>query len=120
MLNIKKTLDQRSKRQKRVRAKIFGTSQRPRLTVFRSNQHLYLQVIDDSQGKTLAASADFAKKNNKSTVNKSERAVLAAQELLKTLKSKKINSLVFDRSYYKYHGRIKKVAETLRESGINI
>ena len=119
MLNIKKTLDQRSKRQKRVRAKIFGTSQRPRLTVFRSNKHLYLQVIDDSLGKTLAASSDFAK-SKKNTSNKTERAVLATQELLKTLKSKKINSLVLDRSYYKYHGRIKKAAETLREGGINL
>jgi large subunit ribosomal protein L18 len=118
MLNIKKTLNQRIKRQKRVRAKIFGTSKRPRLTIFRSNKHLYLQVIDDSKGETLVASADFAKKTSKNT--KTERSILATQELLEKLKDKKIKSLVFDRSYYKYHGRIKVVAETLRKGGINL
>ncbi len=119
MLNIKKTLNQRIKRQKRVRAKIVGTSKRPRLTVFRSNKHLYLQVIDDSKGKTLVAGADFGKKRNyKGT--KSERSILAAQELLEKLKDKKIKSLVLDRSYYKYHGRIKLVADTLRKGGINL
>jgi large subunit ribosomal protein L18 len=119
MLNIKKILNQRLKRQKRVRAKIFGTSQRPRLTIFRSNKHLYLQVIDDSKGKTLAASTDFSK-SKKLTGTKSERAQLAAEELLKILKTKKIKSLVLDRSYYKYHGRIKEVAEALRKGGINL
>jgi len=119
MLNIKKTLNQRLKRQKRVRAKIFGTSQRPRSTVFRSNKHLYLQVIDDSQEKTLAASSDFSK-SKKLAGTKTERAKLAAEELLKILKNKKIESLVLDRSYYKYHGRIKEVAETLRKGGINL
>jgi large subunit ribosomal protein L18 len=119
MLNIKKILNQRLKRQKRVWAKIVGTSQRPRLTVFRSNQHLYLQVIDDSKNKTLAASSDFVK-NKEITGTKTERAQLVAQELLKILKDKKIKSLVLDRSYYKYHGRIKEVAETLRKGGINL
>jgi large subunit ribosomal protein L18 len=102
-----------------VRAKIFGTSQRPRLTVFRSNKHLYLQVIDDTKGKTLATSTDFSK-NKKITGTKTERARLVAEELLKTLKTKKIKSLVFDRSYYKYHGRIKEVADALRKGGINL
>ena len=119
MLNIKKTLNQRLKRQKRVRGKIHGTSQRPRLTVFRSNKHLYLQVIDDMQAKTLAASSDI-KQDGKSKESKTERAVLIAQELLKVLKTKKVDSLVLDRSYYKYHGRVKKVVEILREGGINI
>jgi large subunit ribosomal protein L18 len=119
MLNIKKTLNQRIKRQKRVRAKIFGTSKRPRLTVFRSNKHLYLQVIDDSKGETLVASADFGKKRtHKGT--KSEKSIASAQELLEKLKEKKIKALVLDRSYYKYHGRIKAVADTLREGGINL
>lgn len=119
MLNIKKTLNQRLKRQKRVRAKIFGKSERPRLTVFRSNKHLYLQVIDDVQAKTLASSSDMLKEK-KTVGSKAERATLIAQELLSVLKTKKINSLVLDRSYYKYHGRIKTVVEVLREGGINI
>jgi large subunit ribosomal protein L18 len=119
MLNIKKTLNQRIKRQKRVRSKIFGTTQRPRLTVFRSNKHLYLQVIDDSKGETLVASADFGKERSyKGT--KTEKSASASQELLEKLKAKKIKALVLDRSYYKYHGRIQKVADTLREGGINL
>ena len=119
MLNIKKKLQQQLKRQKRVRAKIFGTTQRPRLTVFRSNQHLYLQVVDDAKAKTLAASSDLSK-SKKVAGTKAERATTIAQELLKDLKSKKVNALVLDRSFYKYHGRIKKVVEALREGGINI
>ena len=119
MLNIKKILNQRLKRQKRVRAKIFGTSQRPRLTVFRSNKHLYLQVIDDTKGKTLAASTDFPK-GKKITGTKTERTRLATEELLKILQDKKIKSLVFVCLYYKYHGRIKEVADTLRKGGINL
>lgn len=119
MFNIKKTLDQRQKRQKRVRAKIVGNDKRPRLTVFRSNQHLFLQVIDDKKGETLAASIDFGK-DHKYKGTKTEKAIQATEELLKTLKSKKIKSLVLDRSYYRYHGRIKAVVETLREGGINI
>jgi len=119
MLDHKKLINQRLKRKKRVRGKIIGTTERPRLMVFRSNKHMALQVIDDSEGKTLAASTDVVK-TGKTAGNKTQRGVKAAQELLKTLKSKKIENLVFDRSYYKYHGRVKAIADTLREGGINL
>lgn len=119
MLDIKKLNNQRLKRQARVRGKIVGTSERPRLVVTRSNRHMLLQVIDDSNGKTLAASSDVMK-TGKAVGTKTERGIKAAQELLETLKKKKIEKLVFDRSYYKYHGRVKAVADTLREGGINL
>ncbi|MPM80031.1 50S ribosomal protein L18 [bioreactor metagenome] len=114
MSDIRKINEQRSKRKLRVRAKLFGTEERPRLTVFRSNKHIRLQVVDDKAGKTLAAASDFAQKSG----TKSEKSAAVAKELLQALKSKKITQLVFDRSYYKYHGRVKAVAESLREGGI--
>lgn len=119
MLDIKKLNNQRLKRQARVRAHIVGNSERPRLVVTRSNRHMLLQVIDDSSGKTLAASSDIIKAGKK-VGTKTECGVKAAQELLASLKTKKIDKLVFDRSYYKYHGRVKAVADTLREGGINL
>ncbi len=109
----------RLKRQQRIRAKIVGTSLRPRLTVFRSNEHISLQVVDDSLGKTLASASDLGK-SKKLKGTKTERALLVSKNLLELLKEKKITSLVFDRSYYKYHGRIKAVAEALREGGIQL
>jgi large subunit ribosomal protein L18 len=119
MSDVKLLRKNRLKRQQRIRAKIVGTPARPRLTVFRSNEHLSLQVIDDSIGKTLASANDLAK-DKKIAGTKSERALAISKTLLEALKKKKIDSLVFDRSYYKYHGRIKVVAETLREGGIKL
>lgn len=119
MSDTKLLRQNRLKRQQRIRAKIVGTSVRPRLTVLRSNEHISLQVIDDSIGKTLASASDLGKEK-KIVGNKTAKAVLVSQELLKLLKEKKIKNLVFDRSYYKYHGRIKAVAETLREGGIQL
>lgn len=119
MPDIKLLNQNRIKRQKRIRAKIVGTSARPRLTVFRSNEHISLQVIDDSVGKTLVSASDLAK-DKKAKITKTESAVVASKTLLELLKKKKITNLVFDRSYYKYHGRIKAVAQTLREGGIKL
>lgn len=119
MSDIKLLNHNRLKRQKRIRTKIFGTSERPRLTVFRSNEHVSLQVIDDVAGKTLLSASDLTK-GKKTKITKTASAVATAQVLLDLLKKKKINNLVFDRSYYKYHGRVKAVAETLREGGIKL
>ncbi len=119
MSDIKALNKNRLKRQQRIRAKISGTTERPRLTVFRSNEHISLQVIDDSIGKTLASASDLGK-DQKIQGNKTQRAVAVAGVLLEALKKKKVSSLVFDRSYYKYHGRIKAVAEFLREGGIKL
>ena len=119
MSDIKLLNQNRIKRQKRIRAKIVGSGARPRLTVFRSNAHIVLQVIDDTLGKTLAEVSDLGKKS-KLEGTKTERAIAVAQILLAMLKKQKVTALVFDRSYYKYHGRIKAVAETLREGGIKL
>ena len=115
MLDQKQLFNRRLQRKKRVAAKVVGTSQRPRLAVFRSNQHLSLQVIDDSKGVVLATANDF-----KHSGTKTEKGVKTAEALAKTLKLKKIKNLVLDRSYYKYHGRIKAAADALRAAGINL
>lgn len=119
MSDIKLLNQNRIKRQKRIRTKIVGSALRPRLTVFRSNVHLSLQVINDETGKTLVSASDLGKES-KLKGTKTERAIAITQVLLTGLKKQKINALVFDRSYYKYHGRIKAVAEALREGGIKL
>lgn len=107
------------KRKIRVRKKLFGTESRPRLNVFRSNRHISLQVINDEQGKTLLGVSDKSK-TLKLSGTKTEKAVGLAKELAKLLSKNKIEALVFDRGSYRYHGRVKAVAETLREEGIKI
>ncbi|MBD3279091.1 MAG: 50S ribosomal protein L18 [Candidatus Pacebacteria bacterium] len=119
MANIKHNLTLAAKRKRRVRGKLHGTALRPRLTVFRSNKHIYLQVIDDDQGQTLASATD-AGKANQHQGTKTVKAQQVAQDLAKQLQKKKIKQLIFDRGAYRYHGRIKAVAETLREKGIKI
>lgn len=107
------------KKQKRVRKKLHGTEARPRITVNRSNKHISLQVINDDTEKTLIGVTDMGKKTElKGT--KTEKTVQLAEKLAKELKSKKVTALVFDRGSYRYHGRVKAVAETLRENGIII
>lgn len=96
----------RFSRKIRIRAKISGTAERPRVVVFRSNSHLYLQAIDDASGKTLASASDLKSKEN------------VAESLAKNLLDKKIKKIVFDRGGYKYHGRIKEVADNLRKAGL--
>lgn len=122
MPKINQNLTLAEKRRKRVRGKIRGTSERPRLTIFRSNENTYLQVIDDEAGKTLASSNNLQMKKAgaKLTGTKMNQAVEIAKDLYKQLKSKKINALRFDRGSYRYHGRLKAVAETLREAGIEV
>lgn len=103
------------RRKKKVRAKIFGTEDRPRLSVFRSNKSIYVQVIDDTKGVTLVSLSDkkLAKK-----MTKTERARKTGEELAKKAKAKKISKVVFDRGGYRYHGRIKALAEGARKGGL--
>lgn len=112
-----------SKRKSRVRGKIHGTALRPRVTVYRSLKNIYVQVIDDDKGVTLAASNDLhLSKTSKKAVKgtKIEKAGLVAADLVEKLKAKKIKSLAFDRGHYKYHGRVRKIAEVLREAGLEV
>lgn len=115
-INITKRLN-RIRRHNRGRALIAGTSDRPRVTVFKSNAHLYAQAIDDAAGKTIAAVNDAKLKK---TGTKTEHAAAAGKKLAELLKEKKVKSVVFDKSGFKYHGRVKAVAEALREAGITV
>lgn len=96
-------------RKRRVRAKIFGTPDRPRLSVFRSNKYIYAQIINDEKGKTLASA-----KGNRRT----DAAFLVGETLAKKAKIKKVKKVVFDKGGYKYHGRVKAVAEGARKGGL--
>lgn len=108
--------EQRVRRIKRVRSKITGTSERPRLAVFRSLKHIMVQVIDDVAGKTLVAASDRDLKDFKGT--KVEKANELGKLIAERAKAKKIEAVVFDRRDKRYHGRIKAVAEGAREGGL--
>lgn len=101
--------DTRKRRKMHVRKKLYGTKERPRVFLFRSNKHIYLGVADDEQGKVV-----FSTRGGK---NKTA-AIALAKDFGKKLKTKKIEKIVFDRSGYKYGGVVKNIADTLRESGI--
>ena len=112
---------QREKRKKRVRKKIFGTKDRPRLSVHKSNRYLYFQLINDEEGKTLFFLSSAMAPYKKGYCAKSlEIAKKLGKDLAKQIKEKGIKQLVFDRGPYPYHGRIKALAETIREQGIKI
>ncbi|MBT6691285.1 50S ribosomal protein L18 [Candidatus Parcubacteria bacterium] len=104
------------RRQRRTRAQITGTTSKPRLSVFRSLLHISAQAIDDVGKKTLVAASD---KEIKAKGNKSEIAALVGELLGKKLTEKKISKIIFDKGAYKYHGRVKALADGLRKSGIN-
>ena len=96
-------------------------AQRPRLSVFRSNRHLYAQIIDDEKGKTLAAASEKALEKSVKSQNttKTEKAELLGAILAKEALAKKIKKVVFDRNRFKYHGRIKALAEAVRKEGLS-
>lgn len=111
----------RLRRHFRVRLKVTGTSSRPRLCVFRSLNHIYAQVIDDSQGNTLASAStlDPEVRNDANGKSKTGKAELAGLMLAKQALSKGIKQVAFDRGGYKYHGRVKALAEAARQGGLN-
>ena len=110
---INKT-DKRIRLKKKIRVKIKGTSERPRLTVFRSNKFIYAQVINDITGKTLAQASDV--KITKGT--KTERAKEVGKMIAEVAIKSKIKKVVFDRNGFKYTGRIKLIADEARASGL--
>ncbi len=116
-INITKRTN-RIRRHARGRAKLVGTAERPRVTVFKSNVHVYAQAIDDATGRTLAAVNDAQLAKKKAT--KTERAGLTGTKLAELLKEKKITTVIFDKAGFTYHGRIKAVAEALRAAGITV
>jgi len=112
----------RERRQKRVRSKIFGTEARPRLSVFRSSRYIYVQAIADDVGKTLAEASTLNKglKEGSKGLKKIEAAREVGKLLAKDLLSKNIKEAVFDRGRFLYHGRVKCLAEGVREMGVKL
>lgn len=122
-----KIINQKTARRKnRVRAGIFGTAQKPRLSVFRSNRYTYAQLIDDAAGKTiLSASTIFsdpaaAKKKEKKAAGKRLQPAELGELLAKKAAEKGIKQAVFDRGAYKFHGRVKAVAEGAKKAGLKV
>ena len=113
-LNSKK--DKRLKIRKRIRSKLFGTSSVPRLAVFRSNNEIYAQIINDEKGQTLFSSTSLSSKKDKLT--KTEMAKSVGAEISEKALKKGIKKVVFDRGGFVYHGRIKALADSARENGL--
>lgn len=109
-----------AKRKLRVRSKMQGGSKQPRISVYRSNRFTFAQAIDDDKGVTLAAVHVKSLKSKAGKLLKLELAKQLGEELGKLLKTKKIVSAVFDRGAYRFHGRVKAVAEGLRQQGIKV
>lgn len=114
-------MDKVLRRQKirfRIRKNSIGTAQKPRLSVFRSNTEIYAQVIDDENGKTLVAASSKEKDVVAQKVNKTEKSKLVGAAIARKAKDLGIEKVIFDRSGYLYHGRVKAVAEGAREGGL--
>lgn len=110
------TISRIARRRKRVSSNIHGSEERPRVTVFRSSRYIYAQVINDDQHKTIASLSSVKEKSG----TKSENAKKVGVDLAKKLLDMKIKTVVFDRSAYAYNGRVKSLAEGLREGGITV
>jgi len=112
-------LEKRSRIRLRIRKKISGTAEKPRLAVFRSNKQIYVQLVDDLKGVTLLSVSSKEKEIAGNTgIKKTEQAKLVGKSLADRCKEKGIDNVVFDRSGYKYHGRVKSLAEAAREGGL--
>ena len=110
----------RERRKLRIRQKISGTSEQPRLSVFRSSKHIYAQVVDDVSGSTLAHASTLSRdvRGEVAEASKSDAAKKVGQAIAKLLLAKGISKVVFDRNGYLYHGRIRALADAAREAGL--
>jgi large subunit ribosomal protein L18 len=121
MSDVKEKITRRHRRHRRVRRKIEGRTGRPRLAVFRSIRHIYGQLIDDDEGRTLAASSTLEKSVRgkiEGKTSKTEAAGLVGADLAEKARSAGIESVVFDRGGFRYHGRVKALAEAARKGGL--
>ncbi len=112
---IGRKMEGRERRKVRIRKKVFGTAERPRLTVFRSTKHIYAQVVDDDKGVTLVSASTMA---NDVSGKKTDKAKSIGKALAEACKQKNITAVVFDRNGFRYHGRVKAIAEAAREAGL--
>jgi large subunit ribosomal protein L18 len=121
MISIKDKSDARLKRKKRVRKKIYGTPERPRLAVFKTTRHIYAQVIDDSTGRTLVSASTISKdlKPKVQGISGNIRgAALVGETIGKKGTANGITEVVFDRGSFPYHGRVRALADAARENGL--
>ena len=118
MLNKINRNENRIKRHKRIRNHISGTSMKPRLSVYRSSKHIYAQLIDDEAGNTLASASTLDKGLNLENTGNIEAAKSVGESIAKKAKEKGIEEVVFDRSGYIFHGKIKALADAAREAGL--
>lgn len=116
-----KSYQARKRRHRRVRATISGTAQRPRLNVFRSLDHIYAQVIDDEVGNTIVSASTIDSKlaTDMDGKTKKEQAALVGKVVAERALAAGVNTVVFDRGGYRYHGRVKALADGARENGLN-
>jgi len=112
---MSKTKSLRLRRQIRIRAKISGTASRPRLSIYRSNTNIYAQLIDDTTGKTLGSASDLKMKKEWTKVEMSKKV---GEAIAKVAADNKITTVVFDRGWFAYHGRVKALADSAREAGL--
>jgi large subunit ribosomal protein L18 len=121
MTKVNIRLAARQRRQARVRKKVLGTGERPRLCVFRSSAHIYAQVIDDEKGATLAAVSSLspALKDSLKGLKKSEAAKAVGKALAEAARGQGCQKVVFDRNGFIYHGRVKALSEGAREGGLD-
>lgn len=120
-VKYRKALTLRERRHRRVRAKVNGTGQRPRLNVFRSSAHIYAQVIDDTRSHTLVAASDLEESVRERAgdgANKTARAKAVGEVIAERAREAGYDSVVFDRGGFLYHGRVKAVADGAREGGL--
>jgi large subunit ribosomal protein L18 len=111
---MNKKLEKRIRLKKKIRTKIFGTATKPRFSVFRSNQFIYAQVIDDAKGLTIVSASDMEIKKG----TKTERSQAVGADVAKKADAKGIKEVVFDRNGFKYTGRVKALADSARASGL--
>ncbi len=119
--NVVKKVQARARRRKHIRKKILGTSEKPRMVVFRSNKHIYAQLVDDNQNTTIMCASTNSKEISaeiKKASSKVEKAKIVGKFLAGLAKDKKIQTIVFDRAGYLYHGRVKALADGAREGGL--
>lgn len=114
----KTKLQQQWRRGMRVRRKIFGTKERPRLSIYRSSKHIYAQLIDDGQGVTLASASSVKKGSAVGYGGNIKGAAAVGKMIAEAARSQGIENAAFDRGHYKYHGRIKALADAAREGGL--
>jgi large subunit ribosomal protein L18 len=109
----------RQKRHVRLRLRVAGSTARPRLAIFRSLNHIYAQVIDDSTGRTLAAASSLEPELKSSTGTKSAEAAVVGRLVAERARSAGVGQVVFDRAGFRYHGRVKSLADAAREAGLD-